>query len=110
MTLAQRLYEGVELGDDGPVGLITYMRTDSTRLSDDAVAEARGFISEAYGTDYLPAEPNVYKSKKGGAGRPRGDPADLARVRPETVRPPGPPARAAGATRARARTCSGSTR
>jgi DNA topoisomerase-1 len=65
MGLAQRLYEGVEVGDDGLVGLITYMRTDSTRISDDAVGEARGFIGERYGANFLPAEPVVYKSKKG---------------------------------------------
>ncbi len=55
MGLAQRLYEGVEVGDDGLVGLITYMRTDSTRLSDDAVADARGFITDKYGANFLPA-------------------------------------------------------
>ncbi len=64
MTLAQRLYEGVELGDEGAFGLITYMRTDSTRLSAEAVGEARGYIEKKYGKDYLPAEPNVFKSKK----------------------------------------------
>ena len=63
MALAQRLYEGLELGD-GPVGLITYMRTDSTRLSDDALADARGFIAARYGKELLPDAPNVYKSKK----------------------------------------------
>ena len=64
MTLAQRLYEGVELGDEGNVALITYMRTDSTRLSDDAVKAIRGVIQERYGPDYLPDEPLVYKSRK----------------------------------------------
>lgn len=63
MTLAQRLYEGIELGDEGAVGLITYMRTDSTRLSQDAVAEVRGHVEAKYGKDYLPAEPNVFKTK-----------------------------------------------
>src|SRR4029077_10445603 len=48
MGLAQRLYEGVEMGDEGPVGLITYMRTDSTRLSDDALTEVRAYIGERY--------------------------------------------------------------
>jgi DNA topoisomerase I len=65
MGLSQRLYEGVEMGEEGPVGLITYMRTDSTRISDDAVTEARGFIGARYGANFLPAEPVVYKSKKG---------------------------------------------
>jgi DNA topoisomerase I len=61
MALAQRLYEGVELGAEGPVGLITYMRTDSTRISDDALAAVRGHIQDTYGADFLPAEANVYK-------------------------------------------------
>ena len=65
MMLAQRLYEGVELGREGLVGLITYMRTDSTRVSDDALKEVREFIAgERFGPAYLPAAPNVYKSKK----------------------------------------------
>jgi DNA topoisomerase-1 len=64
MMLAQRLYEGVELGAEGSVGLITYMRTDSTRVSQDALDEVRGLIRERYGADFAPASPNVYKSKK----------------------------------------------
>ncbi len=63
MTLAQKLYEGVELGEEGAVGLITYMRTDSTRLSNDAIAEVRTLIEKQYGKEYLPAEPNIYKTK-----------------------------------------------
>jgi DNA topoisomerase-1 len=65
MSLAQRLYEGVELGDEGPVGLITYMRTDSTRVSGEALDEVRDFIGKTYGPDYLPPAPNRYKSPKG---------------------------------------------
>jgi DNA topoisomerase-1 len=65
MMLAQKLYEGVELSkDEGPVGLITYMRTDSTRISNDALDEVRAMIGDRYGKEYLPATPNVYKSKK----------------------------------------------
>ena len=64
MLLAQRLYEGIEVGETGPHGLITYMRTDSTRVSNEAISEARHFISKTYGPSYLPKEPNVYKSKK----------------------------------------------
>jgi DNA topoisomerase-1 len=64
MMIAQRLYEGVELGKEGAVGLITYMRTDSTRVANDAVEEARQLIGERFGSNYFPAEPNVYKSKK----------------------------------------------
>jgi DNA topoisomerase I len=64
MMIAQRLYEGVELGEEGSVGLITYMRTDSTRVSNDALAEVREFIKSQYGDPYLPAQPNAYKEKK----------------------------------------------
>jgi DNA topoisomerase-1 len=65
MSLAQKLYEGVELGDEGRIGLITYMRTDSTRLSEDAIQEARTFIYESYGKEYVPHEPRLYKRGKG---------------------------------------------
>ncbi len=64
MMIAQRLYEGVELGEEGLVGLITYMRTDSVRVSNDALNEAREFIPAQFGPGYLPETPNVYKSKK----------------------------------------------
>ncbi len=64
MMLAQRLYEGLALGSKGTVGLITYMRTDSVRLSDDALNDIRQFIPEKYGKEFLPKAPNVYKSKK----------------------------------------------
>jgi DNA topoisomerase-1 len=63
MGVAQRLYEGVEIGAEGTVGLITYMRTDSTRVSPDAIAEARAFIVKL-GAGYLPASPNEYAGKK----------------------------------------------
>ncbi|GBC83234.1 DNA topoisomerase 1 [bacterium HR10] len=64
MNIAQKLYEGVELGPEGSVGLITYMRTDSTRISDAALAEVRRFIAEQYGSAFLPEEPHVYRTKK----------------------------------------------
>lgn len=64
MMLAQKLYEGVELGEEGRVGLITYMRTDSTRLSEDAVKEAREFIYANYGKEYVPHEPRMFKKGK----------------------------------------------
>src|SRR5215212_9554068 len=64
MMVAQKLYEGVEVGADGAVGLITYMRTDSTRVSDTALAEARDFISTQYGAAYLPEKAVHYRSKK----------------------------------------------
>ncbi len=65
MMIAQRLYEGMELGEKGPVGLITYMRTDSVRIAPEALKEARGYINSNYGNDYLPEKPAVYKSRKG---------------------------------------------
>ena len=65
MMLAQKLYEGVELGAEGAVGLITYMRTDSTRVSDAALNEVRDFVQSQYGQNYLPEKANYYRSKKG---------------------------------------------
>jgi len=64
MMIAQRLYEGIELGEEGLVGLITYMRTDSTRVSPDAITELREYVTKEYGANYLPASPNIYKEKK----------------------------------------------
>jgi len=64
MMLAQRLYEGIEIGKEGAVGLITYMRTDSTRVSDDAILDVRHFIADRFGKEFLPDSPNIYKSKK----------------------------------------------
>ncbi len=65
MMLAQRLYEGVEVEEGEPVGLITYMRTDSTRISGDAIGQVRDYIQKKYGPQFLPPQPWVYKSKKG---------------------------------------------
>ncbi len=65
MRIAQRLYEGAELGADGPVGLITYMRTDSVRIADDALTEVRHYIGERYGKPYLPEQAVAYRTKKG---------------------------------------------
>lgn len=64
MMIAQQLYEGVVLGRHGATGLITYMRTDSTRISNLAVDEARSFLSEEYGKEYVPPRPNVYAMGK----------------------------------------------
>ncbi|HEY9231463.1 MAG TPA: type I DNA topoisomerase, partial [Blastocatellia bacterium] len=64
MQVAQRLYEGVDLGAEGTVGLITYMRTDSTRVADSALGEARDYIGGQYGGEYLPERPVFYRSKK----------------------------------------------
>ncbi len=65
MQIAQNLYEGIELGSSGPVGLITYMRTDSTRISDEARDAAKEFIVNHYGEKYYPKEPRDYSKKKG---------------------------------------------
>jgi DNA topoisomerase-1 len=65
MMLAQQLYEGIELGDEGATGLITYMRTDAVRLAPEAIAAAREYIKEKFGAGYLPPEPLHYKSRKG---------------------------------------------
>jgi len=64
MMIAQQLYEGLDIKGHGTIGLITYMRTDSTRISDEAQKEAETIIKNTYGDDYYPATPNVYKSKK----------------------------------------------
>ncbi len=64
MMLAQRLYEGVELGDEGSVALITYMRTDSVNVSKDALDQVRELIGSRFGENYLPEKPHFYKSKK----------------------------------------------
>ncbi|MDD3473450.1 MAG: type I DNA topoisomerase, partial [Syntrophaceae bacterium] len=64
MRIAQQLYEGIELGSEGSVGLITYMRTDSPRVSPEFAQTARLFIEKTYGSRYVPAKPNVFQSKK----------------------------------------------
>lgn len=63
MQIAQQLYEGIEIGTDGPVGLITYMRTDSVNLSQEAVNEIRDYIKQQYGEAYVPEKPRLYKTK-----------------------------------------------
>ena len=65
MQVAQKLYEGIELKGQGSVGLITYMRTDAPRLSNEALAEIRGWLAKEYGDAFVPEKPNLYKSKKG---------------------------------------------
>ncbi|HVE87559.1 MAG TPA: type I DNA topoisomerase [Myxococcales bacterium] len=87
MTLAQRLYEGVPLGEEGQVALITYMRTDSTRLSNDAVAQVRSMIGDRYGPEYLPEEPIVYKTKKSAQDAHEAIRPTSLEYPPERVRP-----------------------
>lgn len=67
MAVAQSLYEGVDVGEDGGTGLITYMRTDSIHIADAAVAEARGYISERFGQEYMPKTPTKHKTRAKGA-------------------------------------------
>ena len=63
MMIAQQLYEGIELPGEGAVGLITYMRTDSTRVSEQAISDVREFINQRFGQDYVPEKPNLYRAK-----------------------------------------------
>ncbi len=65
MQIAQQLYEGVDLGQDASIGLITYMRTDSVNIAETALEEVRAFISDKIGKEFLPEKPNRYKSRKG---------------------------------------------
>ncbi|MCH8107381.1 MAG: type I DNA topoisomerase [Chloroflexi bacterium] len=67
MVVAQQLYEGMQVGEGSSVGLITYMRTDSTQVADSAIEEAREYISDTYGKDYLPEKPREFRSKSKGA-------------------------------------------
>ena len=86
MALAQRLYEGVELGAEGSVALITYMRTDSVQVSNDALEQVRELIPERFGSAYLPEKPNFYKSKKDAQGAHEAiRPTEVSRA-PEDVR------------------------
>jgi DNA topoisomerase-1 len=64
MLIAQQLYEGIDIGQDAPVGLITYMRTDSTQVAAEAISSVRNLILKQFGKDYLPDKPNIYKVKK----------------------------------------------
>jgi DNA topoisomerase I len=89
MMLAQRLYEGVELGSEGSVGLITYMRTDSVRVSDDALQEVRQFIQSSpnFGGEYLPEKPLFYRSKKGAQDAHEAIRPTSANRSPDLIRP-----------------------
>jgi DNA topoisomerase I len=89
MRAAQDLYEGIDVGEDGAVGLITYMRTDSPQVSETAIASVRGFIKKNYAKSYLPAAPNLYSAKKNARVQGAHEavrPTDVAR-RPEQVQP-----------------------
>ena len=87
MMLAQKLYEGVELGTEGSVALITYMRTDSVKVSNDALAQVREHIGSSYGEMYLPEKPNFFKAKKDAQEAHEAiRPTDVSRT-PESVKP-----------------------
>lgn len=86
MRIAQTLYEGVDLGEEGRTGLITYMRTDSVRVSDEAVASAREEIGRRFGPDYLPARPPTFRAKKGAQDAHEAIRPTLITRRPEDVR------------------------
>src|SRR6202521_3861274 len=87
MSLAQKLYEGIELGAEGSVALITYMRPDAVRVSNDALDQVRAMIPERFGASYLPEKPNFYKSKKDAQEAHEAvRPTDVLRA-PEDVRP-----------------------
>lgn len=87
MSLAQRLYEGLEMGEHGLVGLITYMRTDSVRISDEALAGARAYIEGHYPKEYLPNKPRIYKNSKKAQDAHEGIRPTTFKLPPETVRP-----------------------
>ncbi len=86
MRVAQQLYEGIDLGAEGSVGLITYMRTDSFRLSNDSLEDSRGFIGSQFGAEYLPEKPNVYRSNKGAQEAHEAIRPTSARRTPESLR------------------------
>ena len=86
MSAAQQLYEGVELPKLGAVGLITYMRTDSLRISDEARAAASSYIEEKYGKDYLPASPRIYKTRAGAQDAHEAIRPTMPEMTPESVK------------------------
>lgn len=87
MRIAQQLYEGVALGDEGMVGVITYMRTDSTRIEPEAISEVRSFIESVHGAAMLPEKPNFFASKKGAQDAHEAIRPTSAYRTPEAIRP-----------------------
>ncbi len=87
MMIAQQLYEGIEIPGEGAVGLITYMRTDSTRVSDQALGEVRDLIGERFGADYVPEKPNFFRAKKDAQDAHEAIRPTVMQYDPETVRP-----------------------
>ena len=87
MMIAQQLYEGVELPNEGAIGLITYMRTDSTRVSEQAITDVRELIGRTYGPDFVPEKPNIYKTKSDAQDAHEAIRPTSMEYDPETVRP-----------------------
>jgi DNA topoisomerase I len=86
MMVAQQLYEGIDIGDSTPVGLISYMRTDSTHIAEEAIKEVRNYIAKNFGNDYLPKTPNVYKVKKFSQGAHEAIRPTLISRKPESLK------------------------
>ncbi|MGE5815164.1 MAG: type I DNA topoisomerase [Acidobacteriota bacterium] len=87
MMVAQQLYEGIELPGEGAVGLITYMRTDSTRVSDEAVEEVRGYVGALFGADFVPEKPNAFRTKADAQDAHEAIRPTSMQYTPESVRP-----------------------
>jgi DNA topoisomerase-1 len=87
MMIAQQLYEGVELPGEGAIGLITYMRTDSTRVSEQAITDVRELIGRTYGPDFVPEKPNIYKTKSDAQDAHEAIRPTSMEYDPESVRP-----------------------
>ena len=87
MLVAQQLYEGIDVPGEGSVGLITYMRTDSTRVSEEALAEVREHIGRAFGAEYVPEKPNYYRAKAEAQGAHEAIRPTSMQYEPEAVRP-----------------------
>jgi len=86
MLVAQQLYEGVEIPGEGSVGLVTYIRTDSTRVSEEALAAVRGHIAEVYGADYLPETPNYFRKSKKAQDAHEAIRPSYMRLRPDSLK------------------------
>ncbi len=86
MQAAQQLYEGISIKGKGLIGLVTYMRTDSLRVSDDAIADARQYIDSSYGKDYLPPKARIYKTKKGSQDAHEAIRPTYAEITPDSIR------------------------
>lgn len=86
MMIAQQLYEGLDIKGHGTIGLITYMRTDSTRISEEAQKEAESIIKSTYGNDFYPATPNVYKSKKSAQDAHEAIRPSYLHIKPEEIK------------------------